>query len=1487
MTDASIVLGVETGELERGVARAKQSLQGVDASGRIAQNALLGVGGAGQKAAREMAGFALPVKAGAINVRDLQASIAKANQSMTGFASAANKATQDLQRNIVATKNIRQEVSSLDATFGRAKNAVLGFGGAFLGAQGIGAVIKASDSYVLMSARLKNATNSTEEFASVQKSLFEIAQSSKQQLQSVSELYVGLSGSFSEAQKQAFPLLDITERMGKAFVATGVEAAQAQSFILQLSQAAASDFQAVGEEINALIASAPALSKAIANELGLKSAGAIRQFAESGQLNFNNFFGAFERATDKMIEQADSIPLTVGGSFTQLGNSFQRFIGQSEEAGGATSALANTISFLANNIDLVAGAATILASVMVGKLAQSIATSIAGFIGLQAAAFATAGATGVLNGALALLGKNPVLLVVTGLTVAYLALSGETENAAAKTTDFSTKIAQAKELHEKLKNKSDELAGSYAYQAEALLALDVRERQNMETKLALLQAQQATLRKSTKQEGFGAAFGLDLSGVDKILGIEPELEVVTSQIVATEQALITLKKNSKEVEDALNTGSTAAEKKLKAQIEEGAKATAGATIADKARTGGLSASAKATSDAAQAQERLNEAMAGNKQAAEQAKMLAKANERGEEAYKRVSQALDIKNKLQEQGFKIGTKDYKQNEDLLKSLDNSTKAIETQNKGREDAANIAEEQAEAMRRPIENAMQSIQSTISDTFSGVFDGSVNSAADAADNIKKIFIRMAAELATLEILNVTGLANVFSASKGGSLGNIAGGKAGGSSGVGGLLREGSSLLGATKIGASINAFGASALPSIFAPSVIGPTALSAGLGGAPAAGGLLGGAGIGLSSIALPIAGLAIGAIASKLLGGKPKSVASNFGGTVNDKGDFSGLAIRTNGKGDPATAKALSDGVSNISKSLIAAGVNVAGLTIQGGVDSGKGFLGVGNKDYLSLRNGKNGAINFNPNGGEAAINEALAKLTLTMAKASDSSKGLEANLAKVTTQGRSAEAVIGDISFITNYKKFGDELLVAADKTSDFEKQVANIRKQFADATTTAQGFALATNVLGEKLAKVEAKIRQGFNEDLDSQLINEGGSLGGVINEVKRYQQQLKEAQLIGGNSAVVELLHQVKMGQLIKTTNEAQISAITERSRVEVTALQEQAREAGSLVAAYGRLSETLRGAIDGIRVGDLTSLAPKQRLEEAQNQFQAAFGKARGGDIEAGGALPQLANQVLSLGKGYFASSTDFANLEGSILRDLQAAQGFAVAQVDIQTRIFNASESQIKVTQSGFDSQITVLRGGFSGLQGSIDALAISQLAAMRGATVTGSTITSDRGSFSNGNFNERVIALFGAGYSSGGANIASQVENIFTQVSPNIQAGNGNRSKFFASNAGANEQAIMLARQLGIPGFFKGGEFSGTGLVGENGAEFITTSKTATVIPYQANAEVVSQIGAGNDNMRMMLNVMQAGFNGMINRMDTLIDVSSGNGERRISGARKGA
>jgi len=58
---------------------------------------------------------------------------------------------------------------------------------------------------------------------------------------------------------------------------------------------------------------------------------------------------------------------------------------------------------------------------------------------------------------------------------------------------------------------------------------------------------------------------------------------------------------------------------------------------------------------------------------------------------------------------------------------------------------AEVAAEAIRRPFENAAGGIQTAFTDFFDGAFDRSVDSAAEAADAMKRVFIRAAAEIAS----------------------------------------------------------------------------------------------------------------------------------------------------------------------------------------------------------------------------------------------------------------------------------------------------------------------------------------------------------------------------------------------------------------------------------------------------------------------------------------------------------------------------------------------------------------------------------------------------------------------------------------------------------------------------------------------------------------------------------------------------------------------
>jgi|GEM_PF-4380588 len=101
----------------------------------------------------------------------------------------------------------------------------------------------------------------------------------------------------------------------------------------------------------------------------------------------------------------------------------------------------------------------------------------------------------------------------------------------------------------------------------------------------------------------------------------------------------------------------------------------------------------------------------------------------------------------------------------------------------DLEKTAEAQAEAFRRPFENALDGVQDAGVDMFEDIFSGGVNSAKDFGRTLKDLFIRLSAELAALlvfrPVLSGIGLAGASGAANAGGLSSFFNG--GGSSGGG----------------------------------------------------------------------------------------------------------------------------------------------------------------------------------------------------------------------------------------------------------------------------------------------------------------------------------------------------------------------------------------------------------------------------------------------------------------------------------------------------------------------------------------------------------------------------------------------------------------------------------------------------------------------------------------------------------------------------------
>ncbi len=93
---------------------------------------------------------------------------------------------------------------------------------------------------------------------------------------------------------------------------------------------------------------------------------------------------------------------------------------------------------------------------------------------------------------------------------------------------------------------------------------------------------------------------------------------------------------------------------------------------------------------------------------------------------------------------------------------------------------------------------------------------------------------------------------------------------------------------------------------------------------------------------------------------------------------------------------------------------------------------------------------------------------------------------------------------------------------------------------------------------------------------------------------------------------------------------------------LQDQIRAEQQLAQAYSNANAAITAHIDALKLDpSLSPLLPADKLAEARGQFAAAVMAAKSGDLDALGRVPQLAQAVLTAGRGYYTSSPQYQSL------------------------------------------------------------------------------------------------------------------------------------------------------------------------------------------------------------------------------------------------------
>ncbi|HDL3296579.1 TPA: tape measure protein, partial [Mannheimia haemolytica] len=322
----------------------------------------------------------------------------------------ASRASADLSKVEQSAKNTEKAADNLTRAMGNLKRilAIAGLAG------GLSAYLDMAERMQSLNAQLKFVTNSQYEFNSAQKELFAIAQNTRASLESTTQLYIKSSQALKDYGYAQKDILTFTETINKAMAVGGVKPQEQASALLQLSQALGSG-KLQGDEFRSISEAAPIILDTLAEYMG-KSRDEVRKLASEGKLTADLLFNAFNGSSAKITEKFNQMPLTFGGAMQQLQNATLKFIGDLDSANGLSGMLAQAISFLAQNFDVLGKALIYATGAYIAFNAVAFAQNFAkatGGVGLLSSAFGYL--TTMIRGATVAMMANPIELLTTAI----------------------------------------------------------------------------------------------------------------------------------------------------------------------------------------------------------------------------------------------------------------------------------------------------------------------------------------------------------------------------------------------------------------------------------------------------------------------------------------------------------------------------------------------------------------------------------------------------------------------------------------------------------------------------------------------------------------------------------------------------------------------------------------------------------------------------------------------------------------------------------------------------------------------------------------------------------------------------------------------------------------------------------------------------------------------------------------------------------------
>ncbi|WP_386696679.1 tape measure protein [Lonepinella sp. MS14436] len=213
-----------------------------------------------------------------------------------------------------------------------------------------------ADGYTEISNRLKLVESAGIDGAKGLQAVFDIAMQTNQSVESTSTIYQRFAQNAKNLGINQAEVAELTETVSKAVAVSGASASAASAALMQFGQALASG-ELRGQELNSVMEQTPGLAQAIANGLGV-SVGALKEMGKKGELSIGRVIDALKKAKDGVDNQFATRVLTISAAFENLSTATTKWVGELDQATGASQGFANVISGIPNHFNTLALAAT-------------------------------------------------------------------------------------------------------------------------------------------------------------------------------------------------------------------------------------------------------------------------------------------------------------------------------------------------------------------------------------------------------------------------------------------------------------------------------------------------------------------------------------------------------------------------------------------------------------------------------------------------------------------------------------------------------------------------------------------------------------------------------------------------------------------------------------------------------------------------------------------------------------------------------------------------------------------------------------------------------------------------------------------------------------------------------------------------------------------------------------------------------------------------